>query len=709
MPRVLPVLLLVALSGAAQQRELSLESFAVPPPVRPSVSWAPGGKRFAYEQGGSVWLFDVPSASRRELVSLAKLEAKAAPAPPAQQFAWQNRRVQERPYQWFPTGQELLLSAGGDLFLYHLGNGEIEQLTSTAERERDPKLSPDGRRVSFRREHDLYCLEIATRTVTRLTRDGSPTLLNGELDWVYPEELDLATAHWWSPDSSRIAFLQFDISREPLFPQVRLLQPRVELEPQLFPQPGTPNAELRLGVATTGGALRWMDLGDPRDRLFARVYWSPDSRSLAVERLNRLQNELDLLLADAQSGSSRTLLHEQDPWWINVRDDFRFIEGGARFLWGSERDGFRHLYLYSTDGKRPAQITRGDWEVTQIAGVDETSRQIFYMSTEVSPLERHLYRIGFDGRHKQRLTTANGTHAVSMSPVCDYYLDTFSTANQMPESTVHDRSGERVASYLESPRAPEWLLRTEFVDFQASDGEKLYARLIRPEGFVSGRKYPVIVMVYGGPHAQEVNDAWRPSYLDQYLAHRGFVIWQVDNRGSAGRGHKWEARVYHNLGAQELKDQLEGLRRLESMGFADMERVGIHGWSYGGFMTLYALTHAPDVFRAGAAGAPVTDWRNYDTIYTERYMGLPEENAEGYRRSSPVHQAGDVKAKLLLLHNFEDDNVHFANTMQMAAALEQAGKHFQMLLYPQRTHGVMGPLRTHFWLTLAEFFEGTLK
>jgi dipeptidyl-peptidase-4 len=709
MRRGLLALLLVTLPGSAQQREFSLESFTVPPPAKVSVSWAPGGKRFAYQQGEAIWLYDVPSASRRELISLAKLEARAVAPPTETGFGWQNRRVRESGFQWASSGQELLISAGGDLFLYHLGSGEADQLTATADRERDPKLSPDGRHVSFRREHDLYCLEVATRAVTRLTSDGSPTLLNGELDWVYPEELDLSTAHWWSPDSSRIAFLQFDVSRESHFPQVRMLQPKAQLEPQLFPQPGTPNAQLRLGVVTTAGVLRWMDLGEPRDRLVARVYWSPDSLSLAVERLNRVQNELDLLLVDAQGGTSHTIIHEQDPAWINVKDDFRFLQGGDRFIWGSERDGYRHLYLYSIDGKRATQITRGDWEVTQIAGVDENSRQIFYMSTEASPLERHLYRIGFDGKHKQRLTSANGTHQVTMSPVCDYYLDTFSTANQPPGSSVHDRTGERVAHYLEAPKTPDWLLRTELIEFQASGRETLHARLIRPDGFVAGRKYPVIVMVYGGPHAQEVTDSWRNNYLDQFLAHRGFVIWQVDNRGSAGRGHKWEARIHRNMGAQELKDQIEGLRQLESMGFADMARVGINGWSYGGFMTLYSVTNAPDVFRAGAAGAPVTDWRNYDTIYTERYMGMPEDNADGYRRSSPITSAGNLKAKLLLIHNVEDDNVHFANTMQMAAALEEAGKHFQMLIYPQRSHGVTGPLRSHLWLTLAEFFESALK
>jgi dipeptidyl-peptidase 4 len=710
MPRLpLVPLLLAVLPALAQQRQFGLEAFATAPAAPPAVTWAPGGKRFAYVHTRSVWLYDIPSASRRELVSLTTLEEKAVQPPATEAFDWQNRRVQEQTFQWSSSGRELLVVAGGDLFYYHLDGGAVDQLTATVERERDPKLSPDARFVSFRREHDLYCLDIAAKQVTRLTRSGSATLLNGELDWVYPEELDLTTAHWWAPDSSRIAFLQFDVSHEPVFPQVHMMQPKAVYEPELFPQPGTPNADVRLGVVTTAGELKWMDLGEPRGRLLARVYWSPDSRSVAALRLNRVQNEIDLMLADSRTGAAHAVVHEQDPAWVNVNDDFHFLPPGDRFLWGSERDGFRHLYLYSIEGKRLAQITKGDWEVTRLAGVDEVAKQIFYLSTETSPLERHLYRIGFDGKHKQRLTSANGTHNISMSPACDYYLDTFSTAAQTPESTIHDRSGERVTVYAEAPKPPEWLLRTEIVDFKSADGEKFYAHLIRPPGFTAGKKYPVIVMIYGGPHAQQVTDGWHANYLDQYLAHRGFVIWQMDNRGTAGRGHKWETRIHRNLGAQELKDQLEGLRHLETLGVADMTRVGMYGWSYGGFMTLYALTNAPDTFRAGAAGAPVTDWRNYDSIYTERYMGLPDENAEGYRRSSPVGTAAALKAKLLLLHNVQDDNVHFANTMQMAAALEAAGKRFGMALYPQRTHGVVGPLRLHLWRTLTDFFEAELK
>jgi dipeptidyl-peptidase 4 len=697
---------------AAQKKPVTVESLSSGGRTRgaPSVVWAPDGKRFAYRESGRIWLYEAASGRRRELITLSTFQAKAIVLPPPDAADWQNRRVAEQSVQWSASGKQMLVLENGDLFLLQVDSGDWTQLTATAEVERDPKLSPDGRSVSFRREHDLYCLEIGTRKVRRLTTDGSATLFNGELDWVYPEELDLSTAHWWSPDSRSIAYLQFDVSREPVFPQLDLMGHRARLEPELFPQPGTPNADVRLGVVPAGGGItRWMDLGDTRDKLLARVFWSPESRGLAVERLNRVQNRLDLLWADAATGAARVMLSEQDPYWINVNNLFRFLKSGRKFLWGSERDGFLHLYLYGTDGKQELQITRGEWEVTAMAGFDENTAEIFFVSTEASPLERHLYRIGFNGRRKERLTRAAGTHTISMGPGAEFFLDTASSLSAPPRTTLHKRDGSRLSVYREAEEIEYEILPTEIVTVKAADGTPLYARLIKPAGFAAGKKYPVIVMVYGGPGVQSVRDSWTGATWDQALAQRGFAIWQLDNRGSTGRGHRFESQIFHNLGALELKDQQEGIRHLASLGFADTSRMGIYGWSYGGYMTLYALGHAPDLFRAGIAGAPVTHWRNYDSIYTERYMGLPEENVEGYRTASPIDRAGALKAKLLLVHNFEDDNVHFQNTLQMASALEEAGKQFQMLVYPQKSHAVSGSLRKNLLEQTTAFFEESLR
>jgi dipeptidyl-peptidase-4 len=708
------VLLAGAALAPAQKKPVTPEAAAAArPSAGPSeVVWAPDGQRFAYEQEGAVGLYDIPSRTRRVLISLATLRAAATPAPSQQIFDWQNRGVREQTVQWFPGGDSLLIRAGGDLFQLRIAGGNWTQLTATAEAERDPKLSPDGLRVSFRRGSDLYAMEISSRRTVRLTQDGTDTLLNGRLDWVYPEELDLGTAHWWSPDSKQIAYLQFDVSREPLYPHADLLPLRAVYEPQHYPKAGDPNAAVRLGVvAAEGGPTRWMDLGVPHDALLARVSWLPDGTGLFVQRLNRIQNRLAVLRAEASTGRSRVTLEERDPYWVNVGDFLRFLKGGAEFLWASERDGYRHLYRYSIEGKQLARLTAGEWEVTDLAGVDESKGLVYFVSTEASPLERHLYSVPVQGGRPRRITQAAGTHAISMPANCRYYLDTFSSLRSPAGKSVFQAGGSQWAVFSEPDLKPveEYDIRpAEIVEVKAPDGAVLYARLIRPAGFTAGAKYPAVVFVYGGPHAQQVRDSWAGLTLEQVLAHRGYVVWQLDNRGSSGRGHGWETVVFRNLGERELEDQKEGVRRLVSMGIVDPARIGVYGWSYGGYMTLFALLREPDLFRAGVAGAPVTDWRNYDSIYTERYMGLPSENADAYRRSSPVNHAANLKAKLLLIHNLEDDNVLFQNTLQMADALERAGRPFEMMIYPQKTHGVTGPARRHMWELIAAFFDRTL-
>jgi dipeptidyl-peptidase-4 len=703
-------------AASAQKKPVTLEALSAERPARTHPGtpvWSPDGKRFVFTEGGKLRLYDVASKAKRDLVSMDAVAAAATAVPKSERFAFENRGVREQDVQWLPSGQELLLSAGGDLFLFRLDAGGWTQLTATPEAERDPKLSPDGLRVSFRRAHDLYVMEIASRKVTRLTNDGSATRLNAELDWVYPEELDLGTAHWWSPDSKSIAYLQFDVSREPVYPQADLAQFPALLEPERYPKAGDPNADVLLGVVpVTGGRTQWMNAGETRDALLARVFWLPDSSGLAVERLNRIQNRLDLLVADAKSGAAREVLHESDPYWVNVRDDVRFLKGGKEFLWPSERDGFNHLYRYSIEGSQLAQLTRGDWEVTSTACVDEAGGRAYYVSTEASPLERQLYSVRLDGSGGRRLSGPAGTHSISMAPKCATYLDSFSSLTEPTRRTLHRNDGSELAVYAEPDRQAldEYVVMpSEIVEVKASDGARLYGRLIKPSGYETGRKYPVVVEVYGGPHAQTVENRWYGALtVEQVLAQRGFAVWMIDGRGSAGRGHKWESAVFRNLGAKELEDQKDGVRHLVSMGLADPARIGIHGWSYGGFMTLYALLHAPDVFSCGVAGAPVTDWRNYDSIYTERYMGLPSENAEGYDKSSLVKSASNLKGRLLIAHNIEDDNVLFQNTLRMADALENADRPFEMLVYPNKSHGLARGHK-HFDRALVEFFDRSLK
>jgi len=721
--RLLPWILAAAAllappAGAQAKKPVTLEALEsagarMMAAAPPQAWWSPRGRRLAVIRGDKLCLHDAASGEEKEILALSDLAKRAQPYPQPEAMNWENRRVREQRVQWSADGTKLLLLAGGDLFLWEESSGKVEQLTSTPVAERDPKLSPDGLRASFRRGRELYVLEIASKKVTQLTHDSSETRWNAMLDWVYPEELDLGTAHWWSPDSTRIAYLQFDVSREPLYPHGDFLKMSAIAEPQRYPKAGQPNADVRVGVvAASGGPTRWMDFGETRDHLIARVHWSADSSSVIAHRLNRVQNRLWILAADAASGKSRLLIEESDPAWINITDDFHVMADG-RILRSSEQSGFRHIYLHDAAGRMLRQITRGDWEVSSVACVDAAGGRIFYTGTQASPLERHLYVTTFDGAAPRLVSEGAGTHSIQMSPACDYYLDTFSSLETPPRTTLHEAGGKQVRVWREPDTKilDEYeILKTEIHRFQGADGTEFYGRLIRPANFDPARKYPVIVSIYGGPHAQSVRNAWAGGLnWEQVMAHKGFVIWQMDNRGSSGRGHRFETPLYRRLGKQELADQLEGIRYLAGLGFIDTDRIGVQGWSYGGFMTLYCLLHAPDVFKAGAAGAAVTDWRNYDTIYTERYLGLPEENEEGYRESSPVHAAANLRGRLLLIHNIEDDNVLFANALQMMNALQMAGKSFQTLIYPQKSHGLSGRASQHRWREQTRFFEEALR
>jgi dipeptidyl-peptidase-4 len=707
--------LLLAQEKPGARKPVTIDAVVnAPPSALGPIIWAPDGERFIFTERGELSLYDIRSGKERSVIALDKLQNAAVPAPPAAVFDWTNRRVGEHEVQWFTDGKRLLVSASGDLFIVDIGKGRFEPLTQTAEVERDPKLSPDNRYVSFRRGPDLYTIEIASKVVTRLTTNGSDTLLNGQADWVYPEELDLDSAHWWSPDSRLIAYLQFDTAREPIYPQVSLLNARGLLEPERYPKAGDPNAEVRVGIVpVSGGETKWMNLGETRDFLLARVVWSPTSREIMAERLNRVQNKLDLLLADVSTGASHVVLHEEDPQWINVKGAPKFLSGGNQFLWTSERSGFRHIYLYNVDGKLEKELTSGNWEVDDLKGIDETRRRVFFTSSEENPTERQFYSIGLDGSGKQRLTSGAGTHAISLAPNAAYYADDYSSLNSPRQRTFYKSDNTETRQYRADtkPFSDEYeILPAEIVQVKASDDTLLYARMIKPAGFDAGKKYPAVIVVYGGPGEQAVRNRWSGLSLDQVLAHKGFVVWQLDNRGSAGRGHQFESVLYHDMGEHELSDQKEGIQYLISRGFVDPQRIGIYGWSYGGYMTLYTITHAPGLIKAAVAGAPVTSWRNYDSIYTERYMGLPEDDAEGYKRSAPVLSAAGLNGtKLLMIHNVEDDNVHFQNSIQMAEALEKADKQFYMLVYPQKTHGVSGPEFKQLLEAETNFFEENLK
>jgi dipeptidyl-peptidase 4 len=710
-----PIVLLVA-PAAAQKKPVTLDTLNEIARERRSfaATWSPDGKSFVYKEDNKIYLFDCATRKSKELISTDAIEAAAVkPSPDNRPFEWENRNAEEGGLEWASNGKELLYTTGGDLFLIHVDSGKWDQLTRTPEIEHDPKLAPDSKSVAFRRGFDLYTLDLASHKETRLTTDGAPTLVNGGPDWVYPEELELGTAFWWSPDSRSIAYLQFDIGREPLYPHEDLLHLRAIYEPQHYPQAGENNAQIHFGVVSaSGGATRWLDAGETQDSwLIARAGWMPDSKNVYVVRMNRIQNQLEMFSIGVDSGAREQIFQESDPYWINLSGDAAFLPDGKHFLWTSERDGgLRQIFLYSDDGKEVKRLTNETNEVKAITGYNQ--ERVFFTSGD--PLETHLFSVKLDGSGRRQIDEDSGTHRISMGPAGLYYLDTYSALASPPRTTLHSGGGASLSVVRESP---DWKRKDEYdisipeiVRFKGADGTELHGELIKPIGFQPGKKYPAIVLVYGGPAVDlPVHDVWSGISLEQVFASKGFVVWQAENRGGSGRGHLFEVPIFHRLGEIELADQVAGVKHLVSLGFVDPGKIGIRGWSYGGFMTLNALLNAPDVFKCGMAGAPVTDFRNYDTIYTERYMGLPSEDADGYAKTALASKAKNLNARLMIAHNFEDDNVLFQNTLQMIAALEAAGKQFELALYPQKTHGVTGQYTSELNAATVDFFERNLQ
>ena len=669
------------------------------------LTWTPDGKQLSYfetkgagkEAKTELWAMDAASGERRLLVAADKLESilPADSSKPTQ--ATGLGRGAPAQYQWAPDGTAILFQGPTALAWLDLKSQVARTLVSGKAALADPKISPDGKFVSFVRNHNLWLVNLADGKERAITQGGTEEIRKGELDWVYPEELEIKTAYWWSPDSSTIAYLEMDERKVSQYPLVDFSSPSGEAELERYPVAGGANPVVRvLVVSVRGGEPRAMDIGVETDIYIPRVNWLNDSKHIAIQRLNREQNTLDLLIADAATGKTRTALSEQDPNWVNVSDDLYFFKDGKRFLWSSERTGYRHLYLYYLDGKLLAQLTKGEWEVTSLNAVEESKGAVYFTATEKSPLERHLYRVGVDGSGFTRITKEEGTHDGVLAPNAVTFYDTHSNTAAPPRQDLYRTDGSRIAVINENQvaeLADYHLSPVEFLTVKSRDGVLLNASIIKPPNFDAQKKYPVLASTYGGPHAQVVRNVWGGSSFlwHELMAQKGYIVFLLDNRGSAGRGHVFETPLHLRLGAQELSDQRDGVQYLKSLPYVDAGRIGIWGWSYGGHMTLHAMFEAGDDFKAGFAGGPVTDWRYYDSIYTERYLGLPQKNEKGYRDSSPVKYAAQLKGKLLIAHGTGDDNVHFANTLTVINELIEAGKYVEVLAFPGRGHGVSDP------------------
>jgi len=597
---------------------------------------------------------------------------------------------------------------------------EKKKLTPVSENGKQmvASFSPDGKSVAFVRSNNLFVKNLETGEEKQLTTDGETNrIINGHTDWVYEEEFAFTRAYAWSPDSRHIAYYRFDESEVPLF-HMTLYENRLYPRDYTFkyPKAGEKNAVVEIWVVNTETGRRVkMDIGPETDQYIPRIKWTHNPGILGIIRMNRLQNRLDILLAVPRTGYSQVVYTEENERYISeVTDDYlTFLSDGKRFLINSEKDGYNHFYLYDLNGKLLNQITRGEWEVHDFLGLDENRDMLYYTSSEESPLRRDVYRIRLDGKRKDKISTMPGTNRAVFSRTFEYYIMYHSSVRTPTLITLHDRRG-RLVRVLEDNTALKEKVQAygipekEFFRFTTSEGVELNGWMIKPAGFDPGTKYPVLMRVYGGPGSQTVTDSWDFGW-NQYLAQQGILVVSVDNRGTGARGEAFKKMTYGQLGKYETIDQTEAACYLRGLPYVDAGRIGIYGWSYGGFMASSCLFKSSDVFSLAVAGAPVTSWRFYDTIYTERYMGLPQDNPDGYDDNSPLHFAGQLKGKFLLIHGTGDDNVHFQNSAELVHRLVQENKPFDMHFYPDQAHGFRGGVTNlHLYRKISSFIEENL-
>ena len=647
--------------------------------------------------GGPLARVDALTGERTPLYDVAPFEAAVA-ALPGLSAADAGRIARQPGHVTSADRTALVFDFADDLYHYDVGTERAQRLTASPETEDEVSLSPDGRLVAFVRGGNLIVVDVEHRREHALTTDGGERVRNGQLDWVYQEEIygrGNFRGYWWSPDSSRIAYLQLDDRAVPTFTVLDHIPYHPEVEHWEYPKAGDTNPVVRLGIVrAAGGATTWADLSGyrPSDPLVVNVDWTPDSSRVVFQVQDREQTWLDLVLADPEGGSVEKVLRETTEAWVNVNGSPIWLEDGT-FLWLSERTGWKHLYHVDRAGTVKRAVTSGEWEVRRVHGVDEEAGAVYFSGTERSPIGLDVYRVGLDGSGMRRLSDAPGTHGATFSPGLTHYIDRWSDISTPPQVRVHaaDGSVARVVAANEVRALRDYdLPDPEFLQVANRDGFQMEALLIRPPDFDPSRRYPVYQHIYGGPHVQRVRNAWsRETLYWQLLAQRGIVVWVLDNSTASGKGAVSTWPVYQRFGELELRDQEDGLDWLVGQGYVDADRIGIEGWSYGGFMVSYALTHS-ERWSMGIAGGSVTDWRDYDTIYTERYMRMPQHNPDGYRNSSPRFDAPDLHGALLLVHGTMDENVHMQNTLQFALELQKAGKPFDMMIYPQSRHRLGG-------------------
>ena len=740
---LVPVLALALAAAPARAEKLPLERlFSAPDLSGPSmrgVELSPDGKLVAYLRARAddkdrfdLWAYDVGQSRDRLLVDSRTL-AGADKALSAEEEA---RRERQRTsaysgiveYSFAPDSRHLLIPLNGDLYVYDLARrpaDAVRRLTSTDAYETDARFSPHSNYVSFVRDQNLHIIDLATGKERAVTSDGKGPVSYGVAEFIAQEEMDRDTGYWWSPDERYIALSRVDESPVKEVERFEIQATGATIVKQRYPATGESNARVDLIVADLAARSQLkLDLGPETDIYLPRVDWFPDSLGLAVQRQSRNQKTLDLLRFDVLSGRGRVLLTEHSEHWVPLHRELTFLQRSPQFLWASSRSGYQHLYLYGNDGKLIRPLTSGEFMVvaespeSAIRAVDERTRRVYFMANLPSPVERQLYWISLDQpAEPQRITAGAGWHSVSMSQDASVFVDTFSDANTPRSVTLRNAKGHKLAAMLPNQldaahpyaRYLDEHVRAEFGTIEASDGQKMQYKLLKPRTLEPGKRYPVLVDVYGGPGVQRVSDAWG-SLFHQYLVQHGYIVFQLDNRGSGLRGERFEAALGLRMGDIEVRDQVRGVEFLRGLPFVDGKRIGIYGWSYGGYMTLMSLMKAPEAFAAGVAGAPVTDWALYDTHYTERYLSTPALNADGYRTSNVLQFAERLSRPLLLVHGMADDNVLFANSTALMKKLQDLQKPFDLMTYPGGKHGLIRQsiAGLHAHTNLVRFFDREL-
>jgi dipeptidyl-peptidase-4 len=667
-----------------------------------NVNWIDGGRRFSYTDRDTrtnapvIRAYDPASGKDTTLFATTGLTFPGTNQPFSyDSFQW----AQDSKHLVFQTNFQPIYRRSGisDFYIYSLADRRMQLATKGA---RTAELSPNGAMLGFERGGDMYVTDLSTHAEKRLTRDASEHIYNGHFDWVYEEEFGLAQAWKWSPDSRYIAYWQLNDSAEPAIQLSDYSGLHQEWETIRIPQVGDSNATVRIGVVNVGaGTNTWLDTGERGDFYIPRIYWTSRPDTLAVIVLNRPQNTMKLLFFDVKTGGRREVMSEASKTWIDVYDFYAGVDdmmsfpaGSTQFFWLSDRDGFQHLYRYDYSGKLVNQVTHGNWSVTRIEGSDPAQQTIYYTSTEASPLQRQLYSVRFDGSNERHITTAEGTHRINMSPSATYFLDRYSSVRQPTQVELWSASGQKLRTLENNAAVTKWLEThayspLEIFSFTTSDGVRIDASMVKPIPFDPNKRYPVIFDIYGGPGSQQVYNAFATSGWTQWLAQEGYIVVGVNNRGTNNYGSAFMKVVYKQLGKYEALDFAEAARYLAKQTFVDPQRAAITGTSYGGYSAVYTMEMYPELFPVGVANSAVGDWRLYDTIYTERYMSLLNDNLKGYIESAPIEQASKMRGNLLLIHSMMDDNVHPQNTMQLLTALTNAGRDADLRIYPPGRHG----------------------